>query len=191
LGIYETGSSPYTHCVFDAAIGFVGIARKPALSPTTRGISRRIEELLSRSKQVRENNIRVEIDAIPNPESFLAEIEQAYRVLRFAATFHGPNPFDADEYFQRPLSVYLARADGTKGKAQIEGNDLNREVIQAVTKSTAATGNEASAQVQRVKGGRKAKVSLKGSTIGSSYEKLHDPKIALEDLRAAYQRVRQ
>lgn len=188
----ELETSPYTHCVFDALIGFIGIAKKPSLSPTTEGIARRVEELLSRTTQVTENEIRVEIDAIPDPESFLREIDQAYRVLQFAATFHGPNPFDADEYFQKPLSVYLSAADGDRGRAQIDGNDLNREVVQAVTKSTAATGNEASAKIQRLRGARAVKIHLRGSALGASYEEdFHDPTQALEDLRGLYRRVRE
>jgi hypothetical protein len=188
----ELETSPYTHCVFDADIGFIGIAKKPSLSPTTDGIARRIEELFSRTTQIVENRIRVEIAAIPDPESFLREIEEAYRVLQFAATFHGPNPFDADEYFQKPLSAYLLAADGERGRTQIGGKDLNREVIQAVAKSTAATGNEASAKVQKVRGTRAVKIHLRGSTVGTSYEEeLHDPKQALDDLRSLYERVRE
>jgi hypothetical protein len=188
----ELETSPYTHCVFDAEIGFVGIAKKPSLSPTTQGIARRVEEVLSRTTQVTENEIRVEVSAIPDPESFLRELEQAYRVLQFSATFHGPNPFDADELFQKPLSAYLAAADGDRGRAQVDGDDLNREVVQAVTKSTAATGNEASAKIQRVKGARSIKIHLRGSTVGTSYEEeIHDPKQVLDDLRGLYQRVRE
>jgi len=188
----ELETSPYTHCVFDAEIGFVGVAKKASLAPTTRGIARRIEELLSRTTQVIENEIRVEVDPIPDPESFLREIQAAYRVMQFAATFHGPNPFDADEYFQKPLAAYLSAADGERGRTQIDGDDLNREVIQAVTKSTAATGNEASAKIQRVKGARAHKIHLSGSTVGTTYEEeLHDPKQAIDDLRGLYQRVRE
>jgi hypothetical protein len=186
----ELETSPYTHCVFDAEIGFVGIAKKTSLSPTTQGIARRIEEVLSRTSQVTDNQIRVEITAIPDPENFLREVEQAYRVMQFAATFHGPNPIDADELFQKPLSTYLVAADGQKGKAQVEGHDLNREVIQAVTKSTAATGNEASVRLQRVKGARSIKINLRGGTLGALYdEEAHNPKQALDDLRGIYQRV--
>jgi len=76
-------------------------------------------------------------------------LASAYRVTRFAATFRGPNPFDADEYFQKPLSVYLLATDGEKGKAQVQGKDLNRQALQEVTRSTAATGNEASARITK------------------------------------------
>jgi hypothetical protein len=188
----ELETSPYTHCVFDAEIGFIGIAKKNTLSPTAQGIARRVEELLSRTNQVRENEIIVEISPIPDPDSFLREIEEAYAVLQFAATFHRPNPFDADELFNRPLSVYLAAADGESGRTQIQGDNLNREVLKAVTKSTAATGNEASAKIKRVKGARAVKIHLSGSAFGTSYEEeLHDPKQALMDLRNLYHHVRE
>jgi len=189
--VEELETSPYTHCVFDAAIGFVGIAKKTSLASTTRGIARRIEELLSFTNEVRENGISVEISPIPDPEGFLREIQNAFRVMQFVATFHGPNPFDADELFQKPLSVYLSEADGKKGKTQIEGIDLNREVVQSVTRSTAATGNEASAKVIRRQGGRAVKIHLRGSTVGASYEEeQHNPIAVLHDLQSLYQRVR-
>jgi hypothetical protein len=188
----ELETSPYTHCVFDAEIGFVGIAKKTSLSPTTAGIARRVEDLLSRTAEVMDNDIRVEIAPIPDPESFLQEIRDAFAVLQFTATFHGPNPFDADEHFQKPLSSLLSAADGKKGKTQIDGDDLNREVLEAVTKSTAATGNEASARIKRKRNGRATKIRLKGSTVGTSYEEeSHNPEQALADLRGMYQRVSQ
>jgi hypothetical protein len=188
----ELETSPYTHCVFDADIGFIGIAKKPSLSPTSNGIARRVEDLLSRTTQVRENDIRVEVSLIPDPDSFLREIEQAYSVLQFSATFHAPNPFDADELFQKPLAVYLSAADGQRGKTQIDGDDLNREVLQSVTKSSAATGNEASAKIKRIRGARAVKIHLGGSALGTSYEEeMHDPKQALEDLKGLYRHVRE
>ncbi|WP_146135151.1 hypothetical protein [Neisseria iguanae] len=76
-------------------------------------------------------------------------MNQAYKLFRFTITFRGPNPFDADEYFQKPLSVYLSAANGQKGRTIIDGDDLNGDVLTEVTKSSAATGNEASARIQK------------------------------------------
>lgn len=101
----ELEQSPYTHCVFDARIGFVGIAKKASLTQTSKGVAARIEQLLATTLIIAENDISVEIDPIPDPEDFLRLVASAYKVTRFAATFRGPNPFDADEHFQRPLSV--------------------------------------------------------------------------------------
>lgn len=187
----ELETSPYTHCVFDASIGFVGIAKKTSLAPTTNGVARRIEELLSYTKEVRDNSISVEIAAIPDPDGFLRELRTAFAVTQFTATFHGPNPFDADELFQKPLAIYLSEAEGKKGKTQIQGTDLNREVLQSVTRSTAATGNEASAKILKSKGSRPVRIYLGGSTIGTSYEEdQHNPEFVLTDLQSLYQGVR-
>lgn len=188
----ELETSPYTHCVFDAEIGLLGIAKKPSLAPTVETIGRRVADLLSRTKEVRENNIEVEISPIPDPDGFLREIKEAYSVTQFTATFHRPNPFDADELFQRPLAVYLAAAGGETGRTQVNGEDLDRDTLTAVTKSTAATGNEASAKIKRDRGSRAVKIHLSGSALGTSYEEsMHDPENALNDLKGMYRHVRE
>ncbi|WP_323012266.1 hypothetical protein [Castellaniella sp.] len=187
----ELEASPYTHCVFDAAIGFLGIAKKPNLSQTTKGIAARLEQLLSRSLVVVKNEIAVEIRPIPDPDGFLKAIETAFKVFTFSATFRGPNPFDADEHFQKPLSVYLNAAEGIKGRTTISGTDLNRRVLQEVTRSTAATGNEASARIQKSKGQKAVTVNLKGDPVKRKYdEQEHRPEIVLADLTAKYRTVR-
>jgi hypothetical protein len=169
-------TSPYTHCVFDSKIGFIGIAKKYALSPTTETVARRIQEVLSRTSPILENDIRVELSPIPNPDSFLRELLGAYKVKKFAATFHGPNPIDADELFQRPLAALLAEAGGDSGRAEIKGNDLNREVLEALTRSAAATGNDATARIRRQRGQRSVGIHLGGSIAGQTYdEEKHDP----------------
>lgn len=187
----ETEESPYTHCVFDSSIGFIGIAKKTNLSQTTRGIANRLEELFSLADGIIENNITVEVRPIPDPDGFLKAIIGAYKVYSYTATFRGPNPFDADEHFQKPLAVYLSAANGYKGKATINGDDLNREVLAEVTRSTAATGNEASARVQKSKKQKATTVNLRGDPIKRRYdEKDHHPEIVLNDLTNQYMRVR-
>jgi hypothetical protein len=188
----ELDTSPYTHCVFNAQIGIIGIARKTSLAPTVKGIAERIQQVLSRAPLVTQANITVEIAPIPDPEGFLIALETAYRVPRFTATFHGRNPFDSDEYFQKPLSVYLTAANGKSGKAQIQGEDLNREVLQSVTRSTAATGNEASASIVRAESQRPITIHLKGDPVKRIYDaEEHQPEAVLEDLEMLYDRVRQ
>lgn len=187
----ELEESPYTHCVFDARIGFIGIAKKSNLSQTTKGIANRIEQLLSLADIVKNNNILVEIRPIPDPDGFLSSLDSAFRVFSFSATFRGPNPFDADEHFQKPLSVYLSAADGQKGKTTISGEDLNRTVLREVTRSTAATGNEASARIQKGKRQKPMTINLRGDPIKRKYdEEDHRPEIVLLDLTNQYSRVR-
>jgi len=184
-------TSPYTHCVFDAAIGFIGIAKKPSLAPTPVSIARRVRELLSFTRQVTENRIQVEVDPIPDPDAFLRQIREAFRITSFTATFHGPNPFDADALFQKPMSVYLAEANGTRGKTQVDGSNLDKDTLAAVTRSTAATGNDASAKIRREPEAKPTRVHLKGSIVSQSYEEeTHDPAAVLRDLKKRYEEVR-
>jgi hypothetical protein len=183
--------SPFTHCVFDAQIGFVGIARNTELAQETDAIARRVADALSSTRPVEENSIFVELTPIPNPEGFLHDIDSAYRVIKFSATFHRPNPVDADEIFQKPLAKLLATANGQLGKAEVTGEDLNREAIKAITRSTAATGNDATARVRTGRGKRSKKIRLRRSTVTASYEEEeHNPAQVLADLRTLYKRVR-
>lgn len=187
----ELEESPYTHCVFDASIGIIGIARKPQLSPTTKGIANRLGQLFAATSVVLRNGIAVEVRPIPDPEGFLQAIDGAFRVFRFSATFGGPNPFDADEYFQKPLSVYLLAANGAKGKTTISGEDLNRAVLTEVTRSSAATGNEASARIQKTKKQKPTTINLKGDPVKRNYDEgSHRPEVVLADLTNQYRRVR-
>ncbi len=92
----EQEESPFTHCVYDSTIGIVGIARKSELAPNTKSIANRLATVLSKSILVAEHNVCVEILPIPDPDGFIKEIQEAYKVFKFKATFKGPNPFDAD-----------------------------------------------------------------------------------------------
>lgn len=184
-------TSPYTHCVFDASIGLIGIAKKASLAQTAKGVATQLERLLSRTHIVTEYHVIVEILPIRDPEGFVRALTNAYKVRKFMATFRGPNPFDADEHFQKPLSVYCASAGAEKGKAQIQGEDLNRDVITEVARSTAATGNQASASVVKSRGQKPVTVNLEGAPIKRRYDEAgHDPKIALADLTRIYHQVR-
>ncbi|SKC83318.1 hypothetical protein SAMN05445504_3606 [Burkholderia sp. CF099] len=187
----ETEESPFTHCVFDAKLGLLAIARKTSLGSDAKSIAQKIQLLLQATSPVFAQNLTVEILPIPDPEGFLRMLSDAYKVIRFTATFHGPNPFDADEHFQRPLSVYLQAADGTAGKAQIHGDNLNRAVLSEVTRSTAATGNEASARIIKARSERPVTINLRGDPIKRVYdENGHIPRFVIEHFIEIYRKVR-
>ena len=187
----ELETSPYTHVVYNAEIGFLAIATKSRLAASAKAIASKVEALLSETSIVLQNELTVEIPPIRDPKGFVKEIGAAHRVCRFAATFKGPNPFDADELFQKPLSVYLSAANGSEGKAQVKGDHLDKEVIQAVARSSAATGNEASARLQRAKGQPLVTVHLSGDPVKKTYDlDRHDPEKVCEDMTKLYHQIR-
>lgn len=183
--------SPYTHVVFNAHLGTVAIARKSSLSPTVFGLASRLRKLLNAAKVITENDIQVRIDPISDPADFIKRVHTAYSVTAFAASFTGPNPFDADEYFQKPLSVYLRAAGGENGKATITGTDLDRDVVEAVSRSTASTGNDASAKIRENAAGPPLTIHMRGDTVRATYEEeSHDVQKVLEDFDQRYLELR-
>ena len=128
---------------------------------------------------------------IPDPENFLKALDSAYQVSSFTATFSGPNPFDADAYFQRPQSKLLSIAGGKRGKTQIQGKNLNREVLQALTRSTASTGNKATARVRKNKADKTVTIKLEGGPITVGFDKdVLNQKQVLNEISSRYQNVR-
>lgn len=183
-------SAPYTVVVFDAKIGLLGIAKKSKLAPNATGISRRIKDLLSTTKTAVDSGIEVRIDAIPDPEDFIDKLRGAYSIRKFQATFTGPNPVDADELFQKPLSVYAQNMNASSGTLAVIGEALNEDVAAAVAKSTAATGNTASARIISSKGGKSKNIKMKGDAVAISVDEGASNSDVLERIQEEYARVR-
>ncbi len=161
----ELEESPNTTCLYDAELGLLVIAKKSILNQDTVKLAEKVEQLLSNSEVILMNEIRVDVAPIPDPDGFIKRISSAHRIYRFTATFGGPNPFDADEHFQKPMSVYLSKANGTEGKTTVKGESLSSETITEVSKSTAATGNQASARIKRSRSSKPETVHLKGDPV--------------------------
>lgn len=183
-------SGPYTVVVFDARIGLIGIAKKSKLAPNAASIARRIKDLLSTTKTAIDTGVDVRIDIIPDPEDFLDKLRGAYSIRKFRATFTGPNPVDADELFQKPLSVYAQSMSASSGTLEVIGDALNEAVAESVAKSTAATGNTASARVIPSKGNKPKNIKMKGDAVVVTVAEEASNTQVLEQMHAEYTRVR-
>lgn len=155
-------SGPYTFVYFDSKLGLLGIGKKAKVAADVQAIGRKIQKLLSMTRSVRQNKIDVRVEFIRDPEGFLQKIRAAYAIKRFKATFTGPNPVDADELFQKPMSYYCQQLNGQQGNVIVSGESLNEEAVASVAKSTAATANDASALIQKNRGERPVNVSFRG-----------------------------
>jgi hypothetical protein len=184
-------ASPYTHVIYDTSIGLLAIARKSRLAPTPYGIAKKVEKMLELTQLIQSSGIVVDIDIIRDPKDFLTKIRRAYAIKKYAASFGGPNPFDADEYFQKPMSIYLKEANGKKGKTIIEGDDLDHSVVEKVTVAIAATGNDASARIQTNAGRSAVTIHLGQDTVKVNIpEQRFRKEEAAAKILEAYQGVR-
>jgi hypothetical protein len=157
--------SPFTYAYYDRGYGILGIEPKSKLSPTAKGISRNLEKLLNKNDVVRNSGIKIEISEIWDPEDFLKHIRESYSVVGFTVNFGNPNPFDVEADFHRPMENYLQATGGDKGKAAVQGPDLDRDKIEEVTRSVASTGNDASARIRLYEGQRPVTKHLEGDPV--------------------------
>lgn len=189
--VEEIGDAgPYTLVFFDAEIGLLGILKKSSVGANPASISRRLQELFERSNVVKRSEVDVKISYIPDPDDFISKIRSAYRVVRFRATFTGPNPIDADEVFQKPLSVYCQAMSGDTGSVEVVGGDLDAKTTEAVAKSTAATANAASATIIENRGRKRKRIHLKKGALVAYADLDSGRKEILKELQSEYLRVR-
>ena len=184
-------TSPYTHVLFDCQIGYLAIAKKTRLSPTVDGIARKLGRVLEGSRVARQNEMDVSLDAISDPHDFIESVRSAYSIKRFEVTFSRSNPFDADEFFQKPMEKYLDAANGQKGKTEVSGKDLDPETLISVTKSVAATGNDAKAVLRSREDMRYSTKKLRGNPAHFAVaEEEFSPQSGLAESRHLYSTVR-
>ncbi|SFT85340.1 hypothetical protein [Pseudomonas marincola] len=183
-------SGPYTVVIFDAMVGLIGIAKKSKLAPDAATIARRLRDLLSKAKTAIDTGVDVRVDVIPDPEDFLDKLRGAYSIRKFRATFTGPNPVDADEIFQKPLSVYAQSIGASSGILEVIGEALNEEVAESVAKSTAATGNTASARIVISRGNKTKNIKMKGDAVVVTVDQEATNSQVLEQMHEEYMRVK-
>lgn len=155
-------------------------------------VTKNLEKLLNLQSSVRDAGIRIEIAEIGDPEDFIQQVREAYAVVDFTAEFGRPNPFDVNSDFHRPMEKYLEATDGAKGKTTVQGEDLDRDNVEDVSRSVASTGNEAKARLRKGRGQRPVTRHMRGDPVSVQVEEeeVDDSGGILRWLREAYQRVR-
>lgn len=183
-------AGPYTLAFFDASIGLLGILKKSNVSASPASIASRIRELLEVTGVVINSEVEVNIAFIPDPDDFIVKLRSAYCIRRFRASFTGPNPVDADEIFQKPLSVYCQTMEASSGAVEVVGNDINAEAAEAVARSTAATANTASATIVESEGGQSCRIHLKKGALVLQIDAEAGRSAVLKEIKSEYRRVR-
>lgn len=189
----EFEASPYTHVFLDTALELVAVAQKSSLSPSTRTTANSLAKLLQRSEQNRDLNVDFEIDPVKDPRDFLEALASAYEVQSFSFTFNRPNPFDADRLVVKPLQETLKNTNGTKGEVTLRGKEMNSAVLQDITRSVAASGDDAVARIRPAEKQKAINKKLSGNLKRINVESVDtkDQKAAfLELVRKAYAAIR-
>jgi hypothetical protein len=172
----------------------LAIAYKPRLAPHTKTIAKQLEKLLNTRENLKRADVKVDIAPLNDPRDFLTHLKVAEVVQSFTAEISLPNPFDAHEDFEKPYQRFVRATEGYKGKAVVQGEDLNRNVISEVAQACAAAGNDASARMKDSKNSRFRTRRLKGRAVTLDYDE-RDPEESqlsfLNAIRETYKAITQ
>lgn len=192
--VAEFDAAPYTHAILDLHLQVVAIAGKAQLAPTTPGIGRQLEKLLNGSPIVLEAEANIGVSSLNDPHDFISHLRDAHSIEQFTVTFRRPNPWDVESDFHAPFERFLAETDGERGKAIVEGEDLDVKPLEKVAASAAALGDDAEAMIRTTAGRRPVKKRLRGNpvTLRTDDADEREAKISLLGrVRELYSRVRQ
>lgn len=160
-----TPTAPYTHVFLDVELQVAAIAGESDLAPRTPLIAKRLAQVLSNSRIANERLVEVEEYEIRDPESFVTYLREAYAVRSFSFDFKPPNPIDVEKEIHKPLERYLREAGGDKGTTSISGAGLNTDVLERLSRSVAAQGQNAKARVVPQQGARAIEKRLQGNPV--------------------------
>jgi hypothetical protein len=189
----EFEEAPYTHVVLDIPTEVCAIAKKPKLSPSPKGIANQLIRLLTGSETAQYCGAIFEIDRLKDPEDLITHLNRAHGISRFSMTFSRPNPFDVEEDIVRPFSKLINEAQGEKGKAQIDGENLKPQLLEKLARSAAATGNDATARLRLDKEQEPTTIHLRENPVFVRHEDVSESKqkrTLLDKVRRVYRQVR-
>jgi hypothetical protein len=185
--------APYTHAILDVPTEVCGIATKSSLAPTPAAMGRHLAQTLEVSKIAQQHGVRFDVTPLSDPAEFLEVLRSAIAIRQFTLTFTKPNPMDKDEDIYGPLTRWAQAADADGGSATLKGKALDEKPLEDLTRSLAATGDDAVAQVQLEPDQRPVRKRLRGGTASVGAGDLDEPDErprALERLRSLYAYIR-
>jgi len=189
----EFETSPYTHVFLEMEFEVCAIASKRKLARTTSRMARQLGKLLNQSNRARDFGARFEVNMVNDPEDFISRIKSAYSVERFWLTFTRPNAIDVNEDYVRPMERLLSAALGDRGKTEIKGSDLEDSVLEQLSRSAAATGDNAGASIRHNPDDRLIPISLRGRAIDITQDSVdgdEEKQTFISKLRERYRAIR-
>lgn len=201
LEVFEDGlfadetfeTAPYTHALLDLRLEVLALARKARLSPSVPGIARQLARLLNDCPATLRCDASFEIDELTDPEDFISHLRTAQAIYKFTVWFTRPNPWDVNQDFVAPAQRLVAATKSEVGKTELKGKALEAVALEDISRSAAATGDDAAAWLKPARSRRRAKKRLRGNPVVFAHEQL-DNETAIQGLlsrlREIYHRIR-
>lgn len=181
----------YTHVFLDGNLGVVAIAKKSSLSPETSSIAGKLAGYLNKCQFATVHNLTFEVKEIKDPSDFIEFIRSAYTITQFSFTYSKPNPFDAHKIIKQ--NEDYADAMNGVGRNTVSGRALNPVIVEEMSNSIAATGDDAHVVAIDKPNGVKKKRHLKKSnsaTMQIQDESMEMKKDVIRLIRTLYNKIR-
>lgn len=189
----DTERAPFTWGVFDQKNQSCGILKRTGVSLSAREVSSKLEDLLNSTNFPEEAGFRIVVDPIVDPEGFIEQLQSAHEVVKFSFTAEFENPFDVQALIQRPAEKFNEAVGGERTKVEVEGENLNKEVLEDLSRAVAATGDDAAASIRITERAPSKRIYLKGTPLQAPVETesaLNPLQVMLQATRNAYNRLR-
>jgi len=195
----ETERAPFTWGVFDQKNQSCGILKRSGVSLSAREISSKLEILLNSTNIPEEAGFRVVVDPIVDPDGFIKQLQNAHSIVKFSFTAEFENPFDVEGLIQRPAEKFNEAVGGTRTKVEVEGDSLDKEILEDLSRAVAATGDDAAASVRTTERAPSKRIYLKGTPLQEpvplqepmeTEDAINPLQLMLKATRDAYNRLR-
>jgi AcrR family transcriptional regulator len=186
-------SAPYTHVVVDLELEVCAIAARTRVGRSPAVVAKQLERLLNQYEPTPAGeSVSFDVTEIADPDSFVRRVTAAYAVTSFGMTFRLPNAWDADD-FLKPHQRLVAEIRARRGRTELAGPNLKKEVVADLARSTAATGDDAHATVVQKPKSSPVRITLRKNNVLFSSDEPETTEsriLVLETMRAVYRRIR-
>lgn len=190
----EGERAPYAYGVFDGETQACVIEKKAGISAKASELAPKLEKLLNQPNIALDAGYRIVVDELRDPEGFIEQIRRAERVTRFSFVAQFENPHDVFKLIHQPAEKYNEVIGGDKTTVESRGENLDKEVVEEMSRSAASVGDSASATIKDVDSKIGRTIYLRGTPL---LEKISVPEnisnlkdAMLSALRAVYYRLR-
>lgn len=185
--------APYTVAVYDQRHQCCGIVKKSGVSQSANEICSKLETLLNSTEYPSRAGVRVVVDPLIDPENFIEQLRNSSEIVKFSFTAGFENPFDVESLIQRPAEKFNQSVGGIQTKVEVEGPNLNKEILEDLSRAVASTGDKAAASIRKEPRQKAKRIYLKGTPLQEPLELPSDRspfQVMLGATREAYDRIR-
>lgn len=161
----DSERAPYTWGVFDGATQTCGICRRSGVSLDPYEVGGKLQKLLNESGIPEKSNCSIVVDVVKDPENFIEIMRSAHQVRKFSFTTHFENAHDVQKLIQRPAQEFNDLVGADKTKVEVEGESLDKVILEDLTRSVASVGDDAAASIKSDEKSRAKRIFLKGTPL--------------------------